>query len=167
MVTAKKHPTEGRIVLVVGVDLTDISEKLLETASDLVRHSGKAEIHVVHVVAPESLRMRLEEPLGSVGIENRSHIESAQFLLNRLREGVPQSGDLRIRLHTPVGTAARELARIAREVNADVIVVEAHEHGRRPLVLHRSLVGKLARSAPCSVLAVRRRASAGEARAAT
>ena len=159
MVAAKERPTGGRIVLVVGVDLTEISERLLATASDLVRHSREAEIHVVHVVAPESLTMRLEEPLGSVGIANRSHVESAQFLLNRLRDGVLQSADMRVILHTPVGPAARELVRIAREVNADVIVVEAHEHGRRPRVLHRSLVGKLARSAPCSVLAVRRRAS--------
>lgn len=165
MVAAKQRPTRGRIVLVVGVDLTEISERLLATASDLVRHSAEAEIHVVHVVAPESLTMRLEEPLGSVGIADRSHVESAQFLLNRLRDDVLQSAEMRVILHTPVGPAARELVRIAREVNADVIVVEAHEHGRRPIVFHRSLVGKLARSAPCSVLAVRRRASADEAAA--
>src|SRR4029077_8709598 len=115
MVAAEESSRAGRVVLVVGVDLTDISEKLVATARDLVRFALEAELHVVHVVAPESLAMRLQEPLGAVGIADRANIESAQFLLNRLREGILGSADLRVIVHTPVGATARELVRIARE----------------------------------------------------
>jgi nucleotide-binding universal stress UspA family protein len=163
MATSKESPASGRIVLVVGVDLTDISEQLLATAKDLVRYALEAEIHVVHVVAPESLAMRLEEPVGSVGIADRAHVESAQFLLRRLRDSVLGPANLRVIVHTPVGAATRELTRIARDVNADVLVVEAHDHKRPPWSLHRSVTGRLAKTAPCSVLAVRRRKPAAAA----
>ena len=154
----KESSAKDNLVLVVGVDLTDVSEHLLATAKDLVRFATGVEIHLVHVVTPEPLTMRLEEPIGSFGMVDRAHVESAQFLLRRLRDTLFDSKELSIVVHTPVGAAARELTRIAREVNADVIVVEVHEHRRRLPPAHRSLVGRLARSAPCSVLAVRRRA---------
>ena len=151
--------TKDNLVLVVGVDLTDVSEHLLATAKDLVRFATGVEIHIVHVVAPEPLTMRIEEPVGSFGVIDRAHVESAQFLLRRLRDGLFASSDVSIVVHTPVGTAARELTRIARQVNADVIVVEAHDHKRRFQAPHRSLYGRLVRTAPCSVLAVRRRSA--------
>jgi nucleotide-binding universal stress UspA family protein len=159
MSTATESPQGRRIVLVVGVDLTDVSEHLLMTTQDLVRSASEAQIHVVHVVAPEPLSLRLEEPRGSVGIADRSHIESAQFELHRLRDRLMRSANVRVVMHTPVGGAARELVRIARQVDADVIVVEAHEPKGLPRPLHRSLVGRIAGSAPCSVLAIRRRGS--------
>ena len=57
-----------RIVLVVGVDLSDVSEHLrLTKARDLVRTVDIAELHVVHVVRPEPLRERLSEPVLSPG----------------------------------------------------------------------------------------------------
>jgi nucleotide-binding universal stress UspA family protein len=61
-------------------------------------------------------------------------------------------------LHTPLGHTADELARIASEVAADVIVVEAHHVGAR-WGFHRSVIARIAKIATCSVLAVRQRAT--------
>jgi nucleotide-binding universal stress UspA family protein len=60
-------------------------------------------------------------------------------------------------VHTPVGAPADELRRIATEVGADVLVIEAHEHtGDDPLrVFRRSTVDHIASTAPCTVLTIR------------
>ena len=49
-----KREERRRIVLVVGLDLSDVSEHLLLTARNLVRSVDEAELHLVHVVHPES-----------------------------------------------------------------------------------------------------------------
>src|SRR4029077_517341 len=67
------HPNDNveprtRLVLVVGVDLSEVSPHLLATARSLVRSVDEAEMHVVHVVHSESVVQRLSEPPGSVGV---------------------------------------------------------------------------------------------------
>ncbi len=150
---ASQDPT--RIVLVVGVDLSEVSEHLLSKARDLVRSVELAELHVVHVVRPETLRERLAEPLRAEGIAIRASTEAAHFELERMCESIVSGSRAKWTVHTPVGRTADELTRIARVVGADVIVVEAHEHPRRPRVFHRSVVGRIAQTAPCSVLTIR------------
>lgn len=151
--TAPQSPS--RIVLVVGVDLSEVSEHLLSQARDLVRSVELAELHVVHVVRPESLRERLTEPLNAQGVTTRATSAAAQFELERLCESIVTGSRAKWTVHTPVGHAADELVRIARDLGADVIVVEAHEHSRRPRVFHRSVIGRIAQTAPCSVLTIR------------
>jgi nucleotide-binding universal stress UspA family protein len=150
-------PTSSHAVVVVGVDLSDISEHLLTTARDLVGTVDQAELHIVHVVRPESLRERLAEPVRSVHWTERAQIESATWQLQRLCETIVQGSRATWVVHTPVGDASEELTAVARKVNADVIVVEAHEHPSRARLFHRSAVARIFRSAPCSVLVVRQR----------
>jgi nucleotide-binding universal stress UspA family protein len=160
-----KREARSRIVVVVGVDLSDVSEHLLTSARDLLRSVDDAELHVVHVIHPEPLRQRLAEPLGAVGIETRAQTEYAQWEIERLRNAIVQGSGAKCVVHTPVGGAAEELTRIAREVSADIILVEAHDHSGLRRVLHRSVVSRIIRTAPCSVLTIRTRQPA--ARAAT
>jgi nucleotide-binding universal stress UspA family protein len=47
---------------------------------------------------------------------------------------------------------ADELARVARDTHADALVVEAHDG--RPSLFGKSLVARISKSAPCSVLTV-------------
>jgi nucleotide-binding universal stress UspA family protein len=147
--------TTTRIVLVVGVDLSEVSEHLLSKARDLVRSVDLAELHVVHVVRPEPLRAWLTEPLHAEGVTTRANTAAAQFELERMCESIVGGSRAKWRVHTPVGQTADELTRIARNVGADVMVVEAHEHSRRPRVFHRSVIGRIAQTAPCSVLTIR------------
>ena len=69
----------SRIVLVVGVDLSDVSEHLLTQTRALVRPVDDAEVHVVHVVHPDSLRDQIERPLHSPDIGARSQVEYAKW----------------------------------------------------------------------------------------
>jgi nucleotide-binding universal stress UspA family protein len=120
------------------------------------------ELHVVHVVRRESLRERLTEPVGSAHTSERAMIDSAWFELERLCQTIVQGSGVRWTVHTPVGRPAHEVTRIAGQVGADVIVLESHPHSGRSRVFHRSLVARIVRTAPCSVLAIRdpRRAAA-------
>lgn len=153
-VIASSQPNRSRLVVTVGIDLSDVSEHLLAQARDLVRSVDEAELHVVHVVKPESLRERLTEPIGSIPTSERSMASSARWELERLCESIVQGSGARWLVHTPVGRAADEIARIARSVGADVIVVESHEQARTR-VFHRSVVARIFALSTCSVLAIR------------
>jgi nucleotide-binding universal stress UspA family protein len=156
MSNATNGEARSRIVLVVGLDLTDVSEHLLVTARNLVRSVDEAELHLVHVVHRESVTQRLAEPIGAVGTVDRANVEYARWELERLRDSIVLGAGARVILHTPLGHTADELARIASEVDADVIVVEAHHAGSR-WGFHRSVIARIAKIAACSVLAVRQR----------
>jgi nucleotide-binding universal stress UspA family protein len=151
--------TSSRAVVVVGVDLSDVSEHLLANARDLVRTVDYAELHVVHVIRPESLRERLTEPVGSARTSERAHVESAHWQLQRLCEAIVQGSNAKWFVHTPVGDAADQLMEMARSVRADIIVVEAHERASRSRLFHRSAVARIFQGAPCSVLAIRQRSA--------
>jgi nucleotide-binding universal stress UspA family protein len=147
-------------VLVVGVDFSEMSEHLLHTAKGLARVAGKAEIHVVHVLPPMKIT-----PVGWVAanatIENA--ILRARTMLSALCETALADSDAKVLHHVAFGDAAEELERVAVEVNADVIVVEAHGRTGIQRMLHRSVAAKLSRDAPCSVLTVRPKAPPQEA----
>jgi nucleotide-binding universal stress UspA family protein len=149
--------------LVVGVDLSEVGEHLLTTARNLVRSADEAELHVVHVVRSESFVQRIEEPSDSVGTVDRSQAEAAHWQLEHMCDAMAQRSSTRVVVHTPVGRPAEELVRIAREVGADVLVVEAHDPSKPRRLLRRSVVARVARTAPCSVLMVRPNARAAQA----
>ena len=148
----------SRIVIVVGVDLSTISEHLLEQTRSLIRPVDEAEVHVVRVVRPELTLLRLGRPRGEMDAGVVHQVESAQSALERLSDSLVQSPRTRVIVHTPVGSPPVELTRIATRVDADLIVIEAHEHdGREPYrMFRRSVVDLIASTAPCSVLTIRK-----------
>jgi nucleotide-binding universal stress UspA family protein len=150
--------TSGRAVVVVGVDLSDVTEHLLASAQDLVRTVDEAEFHIVHVVHPESLRERLTEPMRSpTHVAERSQVESARWQLQGMCAAILHRPGTTWFVHTPVGDAAAQIAELAHSVHADVIVIEAHDHPSRARLFHRSAVVRIFQDAPCSVVAIRRK----------
>jgi nucleotide-binding universal stress UspA family protein len=148
-----KQPPPRRMVVVVGVDLSDVSGHLLARARDLVRSVDNAELHLVHVI-PDPLLWAAEPPHRSV-LDTRPQMGLARQRLQLLCDSVLKDSRARIILHTPVGRTADEVTRIARQVGADIIVVEMHERAGLRRVFHHSVVARITRTAPCSVLAIR------------
>ncbi len=148
----------SRIVLVVGVDMSNVSEHLLTQTRALIRTVDEAEVHVVHVVSPEPRILRVVRPRDAKDAGAVYEVERAQSVLERLSNSLVEHPGTRVIVHTPVGAAADELTRIAAEVGADILVIEAHEHdGRDPLrVFRRSVVDHVASTAPCTVLTIRK-----------
>jgi nucleotide-binding universal stress UspA family protein len=156
MTAAVSQGTRNRIVLVVGLDLDDTSEHLLRSVRALTRGVDEAELHIVHVVPPETVNERLTEPMASPWSGERGRARIAQWEIERLCQVVDTGTVAHLFVHTPAGRPVPELTRLAREVGADAIVVEAHDQGSEPRrYFHRSVAAGLARTAPCSVLTVR------------
>ncbi|MGO9838800.1 MAG: universal stress protein [Polyangiaceae bacterium] len=157
------QPSRSRIVLVVGVDMSDVSEHLLEQTRSLIRPVDDAEIHVVHVVHPDSLTQRLARPVHSDSIAASSQTESAKWQIERLCHSLARAPGSHVHVHTPIGNVADELTRVAARVAADILVVEAHDHGAHSprRMFHRSVVSRIARTAPCTVLTIRKPSPTG------
>jgi nucleotide-binding universal stress UspA family protein len=147
----------SRIVIVVGVDLSHVSEHLLERTRALIRPVDEAEVHVVRVVRPESPLLRLVRPKDEQDAGVVRQVQNAQWALERLSASLVHNPRIRVIMHTPIGSPPVELARIAATVGADLIIIEAHEHdGRDPhRVFHRSVADVIASTAPCTVVTLR------------
>jgi nucleotide-binding universal stress UspA family protein len=150
-----QEASQTRRVLVVGVDLTEVSEHLLNYARDVVKRVDQAVLHVVHVVRPEPLSERINDPVGSEGVVTSALRKSAEWQLEQLCRSIVGNSAASWHVHVRVGHAADVLMKIATEVDADFIVVEAHDHHGASRIFHRSVVARIARDAPCSVLTVR------------
>jgi nucleotide-binding universal stress UspA family protein len=153
---------KSRAVLVVGVDFTDVSEHLVRTARALARTVEEAELHFVHVIAPHMVILASDAMNGAMLVENET-VNAARGTLERICSLIEDDVSVEIFVHTPVGRTCESLSEIARRLEADLVVVEAHDHSRRSVlrsVFHRSTAAELARTAPCSVLTVRARDSA-------
>jgi nucleotide-binding universal stress UspA family protein len=150
-----------RIVVVVAIDLSDVSEHLLQTARDYVRPYREADIHIVYVVPREPSSRRLAELTRTVDLEHLAQIESARRELNRLCETIMKGSSARVFIHTPTGEVPEELAHNARTLGADVVLVEAHRKPRSDTA--KSTMAQIKSCAPCSVVVVPRHRHAVEA----
>src|SRR5580704_19776554 len=74
----------SHIRIVVGVDLSDVSEHLLEQTRSLIRPVDEAEVHVVRVVRREPPLLRLVRPKEERDAGVVHQVASAQRALERL-----------------------------------------------------------------------------------
>jgi nucleotide-binding universal stress UspA family protein len=153
MNTAATRGRLNRIVLVVGIDLGEQSQHLLSVARALARGADETELHVVHVVAPESFGEVLFEPLLLPRRTEEMRAQNAALEIEALCRRAGTTAGAHVVVHTPAGRPVEQIVRVAREVAADAIIVEAHDHG--PRMFHRSTAAELTRSAPCSVVTIR------------
>ena len=161
MGTIPEGVSEPRTVLVVGVDLTSIAPHLLHVARDLVGVATRGEVHVVTVLRPQLIPADVIGAIPAPGPSNEAAIQRAQGELEDLCTAIlgdtGASTGIDVFMHVRVGRAADEIERVAEDVRADVIVVEAHDRTGFARLFHRSVSAELSRNAPCSVLTVRPR----------
>jgi nucleotide-binding universal stress UspA family protein len=151
-------------VIVVGIDYSKTGELALEKAFDLARLQPGAEPHVVHVATAYGplLRLDADEDFRTVSLEQASQQLDAYVRekLNAFTSKYGTGGFQRVCTHERVGAPAEEVAQLASDLEAALIVVGTH--GRRGV--RRVLIGSIAegvvRLAPCPVLVVRPNASA-------
>jgi len=142
--------------LVVGVDASSYAEHVLTVARDLVRIADRATIHVVTVVRPDPLPPDgLQAITTGFGLHDEETVRAAHDLLRDLCARALGGSAATVHLHVRVGRAADEIEKLAEDVDADVIVVEAHGRTGLARMFHKSVAAELARNAPCSVLTVR------------
>jgi nucleotide-binding universal stress UspA family protein len=155
-------PTNEPYRVVVGIDYSEIGDAALLEALTLAATKVRSEVHVVNVARTygSETYVELGASLLAISLHEaserlKSHVESklSQF---RPPAGAPADGGIeRVVTHLRLTHAAEEIAQLAADLEADLVVVGTH--GRRGM--RRLLLGSVAemvvRLAPAPVLVVR------------
>jgi nucleotide-binding universal stress UspA family protein len=150
--------SEKPYVIVVGVDYSDASDLALERAFELAAARPRADVHVLNVVRLYGAQAEYEgSPVPAASIADATaQVEHYAEERRRAFEGSLDS--VRLRAHLRLDAPAHEIAQIAADLEADLVVVGTH--GRRGIA--RWLLGSVAeavvRLAPCPVFVVRPKA---------
>ncbi|WP_394820838.1 universal stress protein [Pendulispora albinea] len=140
------------MTVVVGIDFSPHGEDALWFAQNLARGNPSATLHLVHVVAPPvGIVGVLGAPIDSTG-PIAGFLDRARLELERICANVPAWIEGRVVGHVRTGDAPREITVLARELDADLIVVGTHARTGLGRVLMGSLAENIMRHAPCSVL---------------
>jgi nucleotide-binding universal stress UspA family protein len=142
---------EGSVVL-VAIDFSSSSPEVLRTAASIA-HSGKGELHLVHVV-----RHPTSETTVAISadrdLDSASNTDSVHTRLQRLGEQVGGVAR-RVLLHVRVGKPDVEIAQLAHELGADLLVIGTHGRTGMERLILGSVAESLVRHAPCTILTCR------------
>lgn len=148
-------------IIVVGVDLSEESNLALDQAITIASRTERSELHVVHVVSTVLPVPSVDYPdaapvsLAAAGERLREHVDSR--LAQHEGELSSPNGRRpeRVVCHIRLDAASEEIAQLAADLEADLVVVGTH--GRRGI--GRFILGSVAegvvRAAPCPVFVVR------------
>jgi nucleotide-binding universal stress UspA family protein len=157
MSTLEKKATDTNSVVLAGVDFSDSSREVLRTAAALAKTAGR-ELHFVHILPPPAIDMLAVSPADR-GLGTAERLEQTKKALDELALEIVGTVK-RIVGHIRVGKPDLEIAQLASDLRADLIVVGTH--GKRGLdrLLLGSVAESLVRHAPCPVLTYRPKVSA-------
>jgi nucleotide-binding universal stress UspA family protein len=152
-------------VVVAGVDFSEASELAVQRAFEIASEQANGEVHLVHVVQTYGPQVAYEMPVDASALavlslnEARTHFRQyADQALARFSAANPGKRLARVVAHLRFDAIAEEVAQLAADVEADLVVVGTH--GRKGL--SRLLLGSSAeatvRLAPCPVLVARPKA---------
>jgi universal stress protein A len=152
MIASIDGQNRGTVVL-VGIDFSPLSEDALRTATVVAERQHDLQLHLVHVVPwrrsdGEERRPAVTTPVDSTGTDIRARLDEFGARL------APRS---KVMVHVRVGHPDVQIARLAKDIVADLIVVGAH--GQQGLIRSFLAVAQsLVRTAPCPVLTCRSQA---------
>lgn len=141
-----------KAVVLAAVDFSPISTDVLRSGAELARTAG-SELHVIHVLTDT-----LSESTATLSqdreVSRASHIDELHVQLEKLGREVA-GPDRRVVLHTRVGRPDVQIAQMASEIGADIVVVGTQGlTGLKRLVLG-SVAESVVRHSPCPVLTIR------------
>lgn len=142
-------------VVVVGLDDSPLAAEAFRRGIEEARGGT---LHVVRALDGFDPLQQLEY----AAVEHRIDLAPDQAVLKaRIAELV--AGQSAAELpeivdHVLVGPAAKEIARVARSVDADLVIVGAHAQSTLRSLLLGSVAERLIREVGCSVLAIREKA---------
>ena len=133
--------------VLVAVDLSDHSEATAFYAAEIAQRFA-AFLDIVHVYEPVPLCEYASESTYTLLEEQR---DGLQKLLDELTARVKTTG-LRCKSVFLVGDAAEQITTLARDVDADLIVVASHHPTFLGRLLNLEKAPKIMHRAPCPVL---------------
>ncbi len=134
--------------IVWATDGSEDADQALAVAKSLASE-GAATLTIVHVV--EKIATSGDTALGWYADEEQVQAKVDKIASELSKEGVTAS----VKMVTHVGPQpAHEIAEVARQTGADLIVVGTHGHGAIPGIVLGSVTQRLLHFAPCPVLVV-------------
>ena len=159
METAKPY------LIVVGIDYSPAGDLTLDRAFELATEKRTAEVHIVHVLQSLTAITPLEGTVGAIAPDAAALNAASEQLrrhadlrLQRFRESSNgRAGMLFLRAvsHLRLDAAAHEIAQLAADLEADLVVVGTHGRRGAARLLLGSVAESVVRLAPCPVLVER------------
>ena len=146
MLEATRGQRADKSVILAAVDLSPISRAVVETA---VSASGARaiELHLLHVLQPRP-------PELAATIHFTTVVEHSKTQLDELTRDLSESVE-RVIIQIRTGEAEVEIAQLASDIDADLIVVGTHGYKGVDRFLLGSVAEALVRNSPCPVLTYR------------
>ncbi|MBY4676926.1 universal stress protein [Marinobacterium arenosum] len=148
-------------VILLAVDLSSESKQLADKTRDLAA-ANNAELHLIHVIEPLSFAYGGDVPMDLTTIQEQLD-EHAHSKLQRFAEQLDYPVKAQ---HVVTGHTETEIHRMAKAVDAGLIIVGSHGRHGLALLLGSTANGVL-HGATCDVLAVRVRESEADEADAT
>jgi nucleotide-binding universal stress UspA family protein len=139
-------------VIVVAVDSSPASNRVISLAARLSRSLRGAAVHIVHVF--KTSRMD-RAPAGAPAGPNADAVaEAKEYLAFHVKTARSQCRN-EVTGHFLVGDPTGEVLRSCKDLKADLLVIGTHDHSAFERLLLGSIAETLMRKATCSVLVVR------------
>jgi universal stress protein A len=136
--------------ILVAVDLSDESAVIIDKARHIAR-ADDAEMHLVHVQAPLAVSYALDLPSINLADLQIEMVEEARKQLLELGASLELPAK---NMHNLVGTPAREIRELAKQLGADLIVTGGHGKHGLDLLLGSTSTG-VAHGVSCDLLIVK------------
>ncbi len=151
MKTSKNGKTSENRIVLAAIDFSASSPEVLRTAASIAGQDG--ELHLVHVVrhppSETTIAMSADRELNAASSTDAVHTE-----LERMGKRIAPAVK-RVVLHVRVGKADVEIAQLAHDLDADLLVVGTHGRTGIDRLVLGSVAESLVRHAPCAVLTSR------------
>ncbi len=146
---AIKEETASKSIVLVGIDFSAYANEVLQAAEGAATSTG-SELHLVHVL-PLAPGEGLSGSRADREIRFAEQLDQTRQALDRLAAGAT-NGARRVAGHIRVGSPDVEIAQVASDIGADLIVVGTHGNRGLDRLLLGSVAESLVRNAPCPVL---------------
>jgi nucleotide-binding universal stress UspA family protein len=138
-----------KLVVLAGIDFQVLSKEVLAVAGERAASAG-GELHVVHVI-PEN-EVASVQGARAIGVVQLA--ADARARLEQLAADLPPAVK-RIFLHLTTGKAAIEIAQLASDIGANLVVVGTHGRTGLDRLVSGSVAASLLRLSPCPVFVYR------------
>jgi nucleotide-binding universal stress UspA family protein len=141
--------------ILVATDFSDLAGQAFAEAISLARRNPYAELHVVAVVDKEASEIVPQADRRASLVQITDHLRERLIAETARMLGPDPSRRVPSIVHIRVGKIAEQIAGLAGEIGADLVVVGTH--GRRGVkhLLLGSVAERTVRFSPCAVLVVR------------
>jgi nucleotide-binding universal stress UspA family protein len=146
MAGSTKSAPNDKAVILVALDLSPVSQSVMRMAATTAA-ARPGELHLVHV-----LKTPPSEPVESFHVATA--VDEAKEKLKGFACDLPRSVS-RVVIHVRMGDPELQIAQLASDLEADLIVVGTHGYKGVDRILLGSVAEALVRNAPCPVLTYR------------